>query len=184
MRVELSYGRGQLPVDLADDLEVTLVRKPAMPLLADPQAAIRQALATPVGAPPLAELARRSKSACILICDITRPVPNGLFLPIMIRQLLDAGMAADAITVLVATGLHRPNEGPELEELVGDSWVLETVRVENHFARDDAAHVDLGATPTRGTPVKLDRRFVEADLRIATGLVEPHFMAGYPAGAR
>ncbi|MGH6917709.1 MAG: nickel-dependent lactate racemase, partial [Geminicoccaceae bacterium] len=184
MRVELSYGRGQLPVDLADDLEVTLVRKPAMPLLADPQAAIRQALATPVGAPPLVELARRRKSACILICDITRPVPNGLFLPIVIRQLLDAGMAPDAITVLVATGLHRPNEGPELEELVGSSWVMETVRVENHFARDDAAHVDLGATPTRNTPVRLDRRFVEADLRIATGLVEPHFMAGYSGGRK
>jgi nickel-dependent lactate racemase len=86
--------------------------------------------------------------------------------------------------VLVATGLHRPNEGEELEELVGSSWVMETVRVANHFARDDAAHVDLGATPTRGTPVRLDRRFVEADLRIATGLVEPHFMAGYSGGRK
>ena len=94
------------------------------------------------------------------------------------------GLRPDAITVLVATGLHRPNEGQELEELVGSSWVMETVRVENHFARDDAAHVDLGATPTRGTPVRLDRRFVEADLRIATGLVEPHFMAGYSGGRK
>jgi nickel-dependent lactate racemase len=155
-----------------------------MPLLPDPQAAVRQALAQPVDSPPLPELARGARSACILICDITRPVPNGVFLPIMIRQLLDAGMAADAITVLVATGLHRPNEGAELEELVGSSWVMETVRVENHFARDDAAHVDLGTTPTRGTPVKLDRRLVEADLKIATGLVEPHFMAGYSGGRK
>jgi nickel-dependent lactate racemase len=93
-------------------------------------------------------------------------------------------MAPDAITVLVATGLHRPNEGAELEELVGSSWVMETVRVENHFARDDAAHVDLGTTPARGTPVKLDRRLVEADLKIATGLVEPHFMAGYSGGRK
>jgi nickel-dependent lactate racemase len=153
-------------------------------VLADAQAAVRHALAAPIGAAPLAELARGSKSACILICDITRPVPNGLFLPVMIRQLLEAGLAADAITVLVATGLHRPNEGPELEELVGSSWVMETVRVENHFARDDAAHVDLGVTPSRGTPVKLDRRFVEADLKIATGLVEPHFMAGYSGGRK
>jgi nickel-dependent lactate racemase len=184
MRVDLNYGRGLLPVELADDLDVTLVRKPPMPLLGHPEAAIQQALAQPVGAPPLSELARQRKRACILICDITRPVPNGLFLPIMIRQLLDAGMAPDAITVLVATGLHRPNEGPELEELVGSSWVMETVRVENHFARDDEAHVDLGVTPTRGTPVKLDRRFVEADLRIATGLVEPHFMAGWSGGRK
>jgi nickel-dependent lactate racemase len=86
--------------------------------------------------------------------------------------------------VLVATGLHRPNEGEELAELVGDPWVLETVRVENHFAQDDAAHVDLGFTRKRRTPVKLDRRFVEAELRIATGLVEPHFMAGYSGGRK
>ena len=184
MRVDLNYGRGTLPVELADDLEVTVVRKPPMPVLAQPEAAIEQALAKPVDAPPLAELARQATRACILICDITRPVPNGLFLPLMVRQLLDAGLAPDAITVLVATGLHRPNEGEELEELVGSSWVMETVRVENHFARDDAAHVDLGATPTRGTPVRLDRRFVEADLRIATGLVEPHFMAGYSGGRK
>jgi len=79
--------------------------------------------------------------------------------------------------------LHRPNEGDELAELVGDAWVMQTVRVLNHFARNDADHVDLGAT-SRGTPVKLDRRFVEADVRIATGLVEPHFMAGYSGGRK
>jgi len=183
-RVELNYGRGRLPVELDDALEVTVVRKPAMPLLAEPQAAVRAALAAPVGVAPLAELARGCKTACILICDITRPVPNGLFLPIMIRQLLDGGLPAEGITVLVATGLHRPNEGAELEELVGDPWVLQTVRVANHFARDDAAHVDLGTTFTRGTPVRLDRRLVEADIKIATGLVEPHFMAGYSGGRK
>ena len=85
--------------------------------------------------------------------------------------------------MVVATGLHRANEGAELEELVGDPWVLQTVRVENHFARNDADHVDLGRTH-RGTPVKIDRRFVDADLRIATGLVEPHFMAGWSGGRK
>jgi nickel-dependent lactate racemase len=98
--------------------------------------------------------------------------------------MLGAGMPRERITVLVATGLHRPNEGDELAEVVGDPWVFDNVRVENHFARDDAMHVDLGATPGRATPVKLDRRFVDADLRIATGLVEPHFMAGYSGGRK
>jgi nickel-dependent lactate racemase len=184
MRVVLNYGKEGLPVELDDDLDVRVIRKPAMPVLPDARAAIRQALARPVGVPPLAELARGRTSACILICDITRPVPNGLFLPILIRELMQAGLSADRIRVLVATGLHRPNEGNELGELVGDPWVLETVEVENHFARDDAMHVDLGFTSTRGTPVKIDRRFVDADLRIATGLVEPHFMAGYSGGRK
>jgi lactate racemase len=183
MQLDLSYGRDPYPLELRDDWDVTVIRKPAMPLEPDPAGAVRKALSEPVGAGPLALEARGLKSACILICDITRPVPNGLLLPEIVRQLLDAGMRPDNITVLVATGLHRPNEGAELEELIGDPWVLETVRVVNHFARDDAAHVDLGRTP-RGTPVKLDRRFVEADLKIATGLVEPHFMAGYSGGRK
>jgi nickel-dependent lactate racemase len=183
MRVELSYGRGTYPVELRDDWAVTVIRKPAMPVLPDAGAAVDAALATPVGARSLADEARDARSACILICDITRPVPNGLLLPRIVRTLLDAGMAADAICVLVATGLHRPNEGSELEELVGDPWVLSTVRVENHFARNDDDHVPLGATRS-GTVVRLDRRFVEADLKLVTGLVEPHFMAGYSGGRK
>jgi lactate racemase len=183
MRFDLNYGRGGLPLDLPDDWDVTVIRKPPMPVKSDPADALREALARPVAARPLGEEARGKRSACILICDITRPVPNGLLLPEIVRQLLDAGMAPANIRILVATGLHRPNEGAELEELVGDPWVLKTVRVDNHFARDDAAHVDLGRTP-RGTPVKLDRRFVDADLKIATGLVEPHFMAGFSGGRK
>jgi nickel-dependent lactate racemase len=183
MDVALSYGRGTLPVRFSDRLEITVIRKPQMPILADPATAVQAALVKPVSTPPLAQQARGKASACILICDITRPVPNSLLLQPIIRGLLNGGLDRDCITVLVATGLHRPNLGAELEELVGDPWVLETVRVENHDARRDADHVDLGATST-GTPVKLDRRFVEAELKIVTGLVEPHFMAGYSGGRK
>jgi nickel-dependent lactate racemase len=184
MQVHLLYGRDGLVVDFPADLDVHIVRKPPMPLLDDPVAAVAHALTHGVDSPPLARLAVQARTACILVCDITRPVPNHLFLRPVIETLLDAGMAASSITVLVATGLHRPNEGEELAEVIGDRWVLDTVAVENHFARDDAAHVDLGFTEGRRTPVKLDRRFVEADLRIATGLVEPHFMAGWSGGRK
>jgi lactate racemase len=183
MRVDLRYGRGMLPVHLPDDAEVTVIRKTAMPVVADPASAVRAALEDPVGAPPLAIEARGKSSACIVINDITRPVPNALLLRPIVTALLEAGVAAERIVVLVATGLHRPNLGAELEELVGDPWVLRSVRVENHDASDDAAHAHLGATPG-GTPVALDRRFVEAELRIVTGLVEPHFMAGYSGGRK
>ncbi len=182
--VEVLYGRTGLHVPLPSAARATVIRKPTLPKLPDAPAAVRAALLQPVGARPYAELVRGRKSACILICDITRPVPNRLFLRPLIEGMLAAGIPQERITVLVATGLHRPNEGAELAEVVGDPWVFEHARVENHFARDDAAHVDLGATPGRATPVKLDRRFVEADLRIATGLVEPHFMAGYSGGRK
>lgn len=182
--IALAFGREHLALDLADGIRPTIVRKRPLAKIADPAGAVREALAMPVAAPPLSTLARGRRSACILICDITRPVPNGLFLRPMIETMLSAGIPREKISVLVATGLHRPNLGQELAELVGDPWVLDTVRVENHYARDEDAHVDLGFTRTRATPVKLDRLFVEADLRIATGLVEPHFMAGWSGGRK
>jgi lactate racemase len=184
MQVELNYGRDKLPVDLSDSLQVRVLRKPAMPVLSDPEAEVLRALAEPVGIAPLAELARTARSAAIAICDITRPVPNSLFLRPLIQTLIKAGIAAGNIVVLVATGLHRPNLGAELEELIGDPWVLRTVRVENHYATNDEDHLLLGTTRTRGTVVRLDKRFVDADLKIATGLVEPHFMAGYSGGRK
>jgi lactate racemase len=183
MRVELNYGRGKLGVELPAACRVTLIAKQRMPVLPDPQAALAAALAAPVHAAPLAERARNARSACILICDITRPVPNGLILPALVRTLLGAGLPAARIQVLVATGLHRPNDGAELAELVGDPWVQRTVEVANHDARSDADHVTLGTT-SRGTPVRLERRFLQADLRIVTGLVEPHFMAGWSGGRK
>ena len=182
--IDLAYGKGHLAVSIPADASATIIRKVPLPKVPDARAAIRQALDQPIEARPLKVLARGRRSACILICDITRPVPNHLFLRPMIEDLLEAGVPAEGICVLVATGLHRPNEGDELAELIGDPWVLSTVRVENHFARRDADCVDLGVTRTRGTPVKLNRRFIEADLKIATGLVEPHFMAGYSGGRK
>ncbi len=182
--VDLLYGRHGLTVPLPPLAQPLVIGKRPLAVLPDPAAAVRAALAQPVAAAPYAELVRGRRSACILVCDITRPVPNALFLRPLIEPLLAAGVPRERITVLVATGLHRPNEGEELAEVVGDPWVFEHATVVNHFARDDAAHVDLGHTPGRRTPVKIDRRFVEADLRIATGLVEPHFMAGWSGGRK
>ena len=181
--VHMLYGKTGLEVHLPQGCQPTVIRKPAMPILPEPARAVRDALENPVGSPPLLEQAKGKQSASILICDITRPVPNGLFLPILVRTLLEAGVPAEGINVLVATGLHRPNEGAELKELVGDRWVLDNVRVLNHFARNDEEHTDLGTT-SKGTRVRIDSRFVEAEIKIATGLVEPHFMAGYSGGRK
>ena len=179
MKVRLLYGRGELEVRLPEGCEATLIEKPPMPVIEDPAAAVAAAL----DRGGLGESALGARSACILICDITRPVPNRLFLRPTIERLAGAGIPLDSVTVLVATGLHRPNLGDELAEVVGDPWVLDHVQVANHYARNDDDHVDLGRTK-QGTPIRLDRRFVEAEVRIATGLVEPHFMAGYSGGRK
>ena len=100
MKVDLLYGREGITVDLSDDIEVTVVRKHSMPLLADPVQAVWQALKNPVESLPLAELARGKKSACILICDITRPVPNGTLLPPLIKTLTASGLSKKDILIL------------------------------------------------------------------------------------
>jgi nickel-dependent lactate racemase len=183
-KIEIAYGRGALPLTLPAEVRPTVIRKATMPKLPDAPSAIHRAFEHPVDARPLRELARGRRSACILICDITRPVPNRLFLRPMIETMMQSGIALDRIVVVVATGLHRPNLGDELAEVVGDPWVMQHVRVVNHYARNTQDHIDLGATATRGTPVSLNRLFVDADLRIATGLVEPHFMAGWSGGRK
>ena len=183
MKTSLLFGRQELRLDLPDTLQIHEINKYPMPLLEDVDGSIRRALLEPIGSPPLPQLAKGKKTACILICDITRPVPNGLLLPPLLDMLLDQGIDKEDILILVATGLHRPNEGEELRELIGNDEIFRSFRIENHFARDREAHIDLGMT-SQGIPIGIDRRFYDADLRIVTGLVEPHFMAGYSGGRK
>ena len=182
MQITLDYGRTGLNVSLPDDRLVgPLAIRPALPL-DNPGSAIERAIAHPIGSKPLTEIARGRKNACILVCDITRPVPNPLILPVLLRTLEASGMARKDILILVATGLHRPNEGAELTELVG-AEIAANYRVENHHGKVLDEHDYLGTTPN-GVPAWIDSRYVQADLKITTGLIEPHLMAGYSGGRK
>ncbi len=182
MQLTLDYGRDGLAVEIPDaNLAAVLTLQPHEPL-PDPVAAVERALATPIGSRPLAELARGKRNACVVISDITRPVPNRVLLPPILRTLERAGIRPQAITILIATGTHRPNDGAELVELVGPE-IARDYRVENHAAVDPASHVDLGLSP-RGVPIQVDRRYVEAELKVTTALIEPHFMAGFSGGRK
>jgi nickel-dependent lactate racemase len=127
-------------------------------------------------------LARGKKDACVVICDITRPVPNQLILPPILQTLETAGMPRERITILIATGLHRPNEGAELVEMVGRE-IAANYRIENHHGKARDEHTYLGTTPA-GVPAWINTRYVKADLKITTGLIEPHLMAGYSGGRK
>ena len=182
MRVRLEYGRSGLDVELPDKNVVrTLAYKDAAPL-SDPGQSLRDALASPIATVSLRELATGRTDACILICDITRPVPNELILRPMLETLESAGIPRDKILILVATGLHRPNVGDELVEMVGQH-IADHYRIENHDGQDLAAHTYLGESP-RGVPIWIDTRYVDADLKITTGLIEPHLMAGFSGGRK
>jgi lactate racemase len=180
VRVNFDYGKTGLEAELPDDNLVGVLGMPASKPLTDVVAAVRAAIAEPIGAAPLADLAARRRRACIVVCDITRPVPTPSILPVLLEALGQAGMSPSQVTVLVATGTHRPNEGDELERLVGRE-ALQTVRVENHFCRDE--HPFVGTSPN-GVPVYLNRHYLHADLRITVGMIEPHFMAGYAGGRK
>ncbi len=182
MRVILDYGRTGLPVTLPDDRVVgPLAIRPAPPL-ADPGAAVRSAIDIPIGTRPLVELARGKRDACVVICDVTRPVPNRLILPPILATLEAAGIPRERLLILIATGLHRPNEGDELIEMVGPE-IAANYRIENHHGTRLDEHTYLGTTAA-GVPAWIDTRYLQADLKITTGLIEPHLMAGYSGGRK
>src|SRR5229473_3671616 len=172
MRITLDYGRTGLDVDLPEERVVgPLAIRPAGPL-PDPEAAVARALLEPIGTRPLAEVAHGRRNACILVCDITRPVPNRVILPPLLRILEEQAIARRDILLLIATGLHRPNEGAELAEMLGPE-IVRNYRIENHHGKVREEHDYLGESPN-GVPMFIDSRYVRADLKITTGLIEPH----------
>ena len=182
MRVHLEYGRTGLDVELPDRNVVGCLQYcPAQPL-SDPLAAVRESVERPIGSLPLRELARGRRSACVVVSDVTRPVPNQVLLPPILETLEAAGIPRREILILVATGMHRPNLGDELAEVVGP-MVAANYRIENHHGQQRDEHTYLGET-VRGTPVWIDSRYVQSELKITTGLIEPHFMAGFSGGRK
>lgn len=182
MRVHFAFGKTGLDLDLPEGYDYRLLEARSAVPLEDETAAIRRALDGPIGSPPLVDLARGKSGAAISVCDITRPAPNRVVLPPLLERLHQAGIPRDNVTILIATGLHRPATKPEIDEIVGRD-IATDYRVVNHNARELSEHRHLGATAS-GTPVYVDERFVSADLRITLGFVEPHLMLGYSGGRK
>ena len=182
MRVQVAYGRQGMLVELPEDRVVGVLTYRDCAPLESPQEQVEHVLDYPTGTPPLVQLARGRRSACILVCDITRPAPNALMLRPLLERLSQCGIPPERTKILIATGLHRPATADELQEILGP-WILERYPVENHDGLALAEHVYLGDSP-RGVPIWIDRRYVEADLKIAVGLIEPHFMAGFSGGRK
>ena len=136
----------------------------------------------PLAAPALAALAAGKKSAAISVCDITRPAPNRVTLPPLLKRLHDAGIPAERITILIATGLHRAATQDEVNAIVGPE-IAARYRVVSHDARALTEHRALGVT-ARGTPVYIDERFMAADLHITLGFIEQHLMLGFSGGRK
>ena len=182
MRVSMKYGRGLLEVEIPDrNLAGVLTLQKSVPI-ESPEDAIWAAIETPIHSVPLATLAKDRASACVVISDVTRPVPNKLILPPILQTLESNGIPREKITILIATGIHRPNEGKELEEMVG-AEIMNSYRIVNHFSQAIETHKYLGLT-RGGAPVYIDKTYLAADLKVTTALIEPHLMAGYSGGRK
>jgi len=179
MRVELAYGQGYLPVELPD-AATTVIRPTAQPGLPDERRALRDALDQPIGTRPLREWIRPGQRVCIVFTDITRATPNERIIPWLLDYL--AAVPKDQVVLLNGLGTHRPNTQAELERLL-TAEVVRQYRVLNHEPENPAALVQFGATRD-GTPACLNRHLVEADVRIITGFIEPHFFAGFSGGPK
>ena len=182
MRLDLAFGKTGLAVDLPDRFRYRVLEARSARPLSDWQSALEEALDRPIGTPPLVDLARGKRSAAISVCDITRPAPNRKTLPPILRRLEQAGIPRDGVTILIATGLHRPATPEEIREICGEE-IASAYRVVNHDARSLPSHRHLGATAS-GTPVHIDERFIAADLHITLGFIEPHLMLGFSGGRK
>lgn len=180
MKVRLAYGVTGLDVEVASD-RTTIVEPTHRRGATDPRAALRRALRSPVVGPPLRDRVRPGQTLAISACDGTRPQPRQLMIPAILEEL-DGITNLDDVVILVATGTHRGNDDTELREMFGDT-VVDNIRVVNHDARD-AGQLAFAGTFGNNVPTWLNRAWLEADVRITTGFVEPHFFAGFSGGPK
>jgi len=175
---ELPYGTGTVPVRVPEKNLACVIEPRHIAGLADEAAAIRLALRNPIGQKPLAEAVSRDDRVVVIVTDNTRACPDDRILPPLLGEL-ELVVPRDQIMIVVALGLHSPLGREELETLVG-SDIVAAYNVVNH----DPTQVVLIGTTTRGTPVMINPLVVEADFRVSTGFIEPHFFAGYSGGRK
>jgi len=181
MQVPLAYGRGFLHVELPEE-RTSVIEPTHRRGLEDERFAFYEALNLPIAARPLAEWWKVGDRVCIVFTDITRATPNDRIIPWLLEYLHDAGVPAEAITLLNSTGTHRGNTEEELDVMLTPE-VARNYRVINHDCHATEDCVPFGTTRD-GTPALINRHLAEAEVRIITGFIEPHFFAGFSGGPK
>jgi lactate racemase len=179
MKVNLAYGQGWLPVEFPDG-RTTVIEPSHVPGLPDEKTAVVRALQSPIASLPLQDLVQATTKVCLLFTDITRATPNDRIIPWLLEHL--SHVPRESITLLNQLGTHRPNTRAELEKMLTPE-VVANYRVLNHEPENDAALIQVGVMHD-GAPALLNRHALEADLRIVTGFIEPHFFAGFSGGIK
>jgi nickel-dependent lactate racemase len=186
MGIALAYGRTGLPINLSSDVDVITPHFVAG--LPNEEAALRNAIHIPIGSPSLKNMIANagrpagSLQTVVVHTDITRATPNDRILPVILSELESSGIQRKNITLLNGLGTHRPQTETELRSMLGKD-IVDNYRCLQHDCFDDKTLVPLGET-SLGHPVRINRHYVDADIKILTGFIEPHFFAGFSGGPK
>lgn len=178
MKVTLAYGKNGLNVTVPDDS--TVIEPAHLERIEDEHEAVSSALRNPSGTKPLREMVKSSDRVVIVISDITRPTPNEKLIPWILEELPHVPL--ENVTIINGLGTHRDQTREEFIEMLGET-VVDTVRIINHHCHEKSELTHLG-TSSFGCEVYLNKEYVEADFRIVTGFIEPHFFAGFSGGPK
>jgi nickel-dependent lactate racemase len=180
-RYPIPCGKRKIELEIPDRVPVQYVETRKMAILPDVKKAVEEALSHPIGTPRLREMVRPGQKVALVVTDISRKLPEEIILPLLLQELLAGGIAKTDITAVVATGTHRPNTPQELREKFGD--VVNEISFINHDAYNSDGLVDLGRS-SGGIPLIFNRTVAQANIRISTGVIETHLLAGYSGGVK
>jgi lactate racemase len=178
MKTTLLYGNDGLELNLPDN--AYLVEPKNLPGLEDDKEAVMNALKKPIGSAPLKEIVKSTDTVAIVISDITRPTPNHKLVPWLIEEL--DHVPHENFVIINGTGTHRDQTQEEFVQMLGE-WVVDNIRIINNHCHEKETLDNLGESKF-GCDVYLNKDYVEADFRIVTGFIEPHFFAGFSGGPK
>ncbi|KJS46960.1 nickel-dependent lactate racemase [Desulfosporosinus sp. BICA1-9] len=174
----LAYGKSGLSVNVPEDTRI--VEPTFLELPEDDHELVLNALRNPIGTKPLREMVKSKDKVVIVISDITRPTPNHKLIPWILEELPHVPL--ENVTIINGLGTHRDQTRPEFVEMLGET-IVDSVRIINHHCHEKSELTHLG-TSSYGCEVYLNKEYVEADFRIVTGFIEPHFFAGFSGGPK
>lgn len=188
MEIEIPYGRDRLELKFSETDRVHVGETPETISREDPEKAVLEALDEPIGSEPLKEIVKNKKEAqreisvAIIIDDKTRACPDDLLVPVLVERLTEASIKPENIKIIVATGLHEPPDEEEAKGLAGGKYLADGIEYVGH----DAVNSDLESIGkvSQGYEVEVNKHVTKADLKIATGFIEPHFFAGFSGGRK
>lgn len=183
--MRFDYGKNGLEINLDPSWNVTIFHPKKQKVIEKPVEAIRAAINNPIGTSTLKQIIKQknnSNKICVVVSDATRPVPSNIILEGLIKELNSYGINDNQITILIATGLHRPSREEELERILGKD-LKKRLKIVNHVATEKNSLEHLGNN-SDGTPIYINKLYFNSDLKILTGYVEPHFFFGFSGGRK